>query len=78
MTAREQLSRYLERTHQTQRELARSLRITEAFLSQIMNRHRTPALPTAATIERVTGIPMRDWALRPRGGPSSQPPETTT
>ena len=78
MTAREQLSRYLERSHQTQRELARSLRITEAFLSQIMNGHRTPALPTAATIERVTGIPMRDWASKHRGGPSTPTTETTT
>lgn len=61
-SGRDQLRRWLERAHLTQREAARLLGMHFTSLSQILGqRERSPSLARAVRIERVTGIPVEAW-----------------
>lgn len=65
---REQLRAWMLRAKLTQREAAKLLGIHYTFLSQILstsNKRRSPALATAVTIERVTGVPVEAWMPTP-------------
>lgn len=60
-SGRELLAEYQDRTHRKQFELAQYLSLTPAHLSQIMSGKRSPGLPTALRIERLTGVPAESW-----------------
>lgn len=45
----------------TQSELARRLGVTPQAVSNWVNGHGTPSMEAAAEMERIFGIPMRDW-----------------
>jgi transcriptional regulator with XRE-family HTH domain len=57
----ELLKAYAVRTRRNQSELATYLSLTDAHLSQLLSRKRTPGLPTAIRIEDRTGVPARSW-----------------
>ena len=60
-TGRERLQEYISRTGLQQREMAVALKITDAFMSQILSGRRLPGWLTAERIEAVCGIPMSSW-----------------
>lgn len=63
-SGREQLRAWMGRAKLTQRAAAKLLGIHYTFLNQLLsvsNKRRSPALATAVTIERVTGIPVEAW-----------------
>lgn len=66
-SGRERLAAYIERHFDNQYEFARLLKITEAYLSQILSGRRRPSLPILSEIEDITGIPMRAWVPTRRG-----------
>jgi transcriptional regulator with XRE-family HTH domain len=57
-TLRERIEKFLERHGRNQREWALELGITPAYLSQIVNGERIPALPLAIRMSRETKIPI--------------------
>lgn len=63
----ELLRAYAERTRRNQSELAEYLDLTDAHLSQILSRKRSPGLATAMRIEDTTGVPARSWLDTPIG-----------
>lgn len=63
----ELLRGYAERTRRKQNELAEYLELTDAHLSQILSRKRSPGLATAVRIEDKTGVPIRSWVDTPVG-----------
>lgn len=66
-TGPERLADYRDKHGYKQYELAELLEVPEAYISQILNGHRRPGLPTAMRIEARTGIPAESWLLTKRG-----------
>lgn len=56
------LREYLDRTGETQKDLAQRLGISGAALSQILLGKIRPSLDLALRIEALTGVPCRAWA----------------
>lgn len=54
----ETLQQYKRTARLTQKELARQLGISQAYLSQLCSGEATPSLPTARKIAELTGQPM--------------------
>ena len=54
------IGEYLEKTKKTQAELAELLGISQAHVSEIMNAKKRPSPELAQSIEKLTGIPLRD------------------
>lgn len=46
----------------TQRDLARSLGVSESFLSELLSGKRRVSLEMALKLEQETGVPIRDFA----------------
>ena len=59
---RRRLLQWLERSKLNQKEGARAIRLEKAQMNKIVHGIRRPGLDAAVKIERVTGIPPRDWA----------------
>lgn len=57
------LREYLDRTHTTQNAFARSLGVSNGYLSQIMHDKRQPGRSLIFRIERATGgeVSFGDW-----------------
>lgn len=55
------LLEYMEATECSQSDLAKRLRITQGFLSLLLNGYRTPSLAMAVRIEDLAGVPARAW-----------------
>jgi transcriptional regulator with XRE-family HTH domain len=58
----EQLKDWMERREWNQAETAAYFGCDISFISQLINRRRTPGLANAILIERKTGIPVEAWA----------------
>jgi transcriptional regulator with XRE-family HTH domain len=54
------ISEYLEKSQKTQAELAELLGVSQAHVSEIMNGKKRPSPELAQSIEKLTGIPLRD------------------
>lgn len=63
----ELLRGYADRTRRNQKELADYLDLTDAHLSQILSRKRSPGLLTAVRIEQRTGVTVESWLDTPVG-----------
>lgn len=61
-TPGQRLKAYITEQGITQREMAARLDITDAHISDLINRGVTPSLALAVRIEDLTGIPARDFA----------------
>ena len=66
-SGRSLLRAWRERSKQDQRTLARSLGISDGYLSQILAGHRRPKLELLMKIEALTGVPVSSWADTKRG-----------
>lgn len=64
---REQLGAWRERAKLKHYELAGLLKITKAYMSQVMSGKRRPSLPIAVRIEALTGVPVASWVPTGRG-----------
>lgn len=62
MRGRQQLRGWLTQQDQTQAWLAERLDVSVAHVSQILSGERRPSLPLSVEIEKLTGIPARDFA----------------
>jgi plasmid maintenance system antidote protein VapI len=52
----------LKRTQTSQSAFAVRLQVSRVYVTQIVNARRQPSLDVAARIEKLTGIPSRDFA----------------
>lgn len=67
MHARKRLARWVaERQEEGRRqwEVAAALGISPAMLSHLCSGKRSPGLQSALSIERATGISMKEWEVR--------------
>ena len=62
VAGRARLLLWLAEQNKSQRELADAIGISQQYLSQILTGDRSVSLPVAVEIERVTGIPVVDFA----------------
>lgn len=53
---------FLKRTQTSQSAFAVRLQVSRVYVTQIVNARRQPSLDVAARIEKLTGIPSRDFA----------------
>jgi transcriptional regulator with XRE-family HTH domain len=51
---------YLEKTGKTEKELADSIGVSQAFINMLKRGEKRPSPEVAARIEAVTGVPLRD------------------
>lgn len=58
---RKRLVAWVEASQQTQREVAKSLRTSEAHFSRVLSGGRMPGLRLAIRIAELTGIPVEAW-----------------
>ena len=56
------LRAWLKRSNLNQKDLAAQLRITDAFLSQLITGKRRAKLEILMLIEDITGVPVSAWA----------------
>ena len=61
------LREWLQRSKQQQKDLAANLKVSDAYLSQILSGLRRPKLELMMTIEAMTGVPVVSWADTSRG-----------
>lgn len=57
----ENLKEYIDGGAGTEKELARKLGISIAYINMLKHGHRRPAPDLALKIEKLTGIPFRSW-----------------
>jgi transcriptional regulator with XRE-family HTH domain len=76
-SGRERLAEYRKRSKLNQRELARLIGITDAYLSQVLSGKRFPGRENALLIERLTGVPVESWS-EPRRGKTDRTKRATT
>lgn len=57
----DQFKDWMHRRRFLQREAAEYLGFDETFVSQLVNKRRSPGLDNAILIERKTGIPVEAW-----------------
>jgi len=67
---RARLLLWVTESGKSQREISALLGISEQYMSQILAGSRGVSLPVALEIERVTGIPVRDFSGIPRRVPA--------
>jgi transcriptional regulator with XRE-family HTH domain len=58
----EQLLAWIKRGNYSQRTAAEYLGWDQTYVSQVINRKRTPELKNLLHLEQMTGIPIESWA----------------
>lgn len=78
-TGRERLIAWLRKSGLKQYELAEEVRITAAYLSQVLSGVRRPSLPIAVRIQDRTGVTVESWVETARGksGKGRKPKDET-
>jgi transcriptional regulator with XRE-family HTH domain len=61
MHGRDRLRAWIDRSHLTQRQVARLFGIHYTFVNQLLAGRRLPGRDVAVTIENETGIPVGAW-----------------
>ena len=59
---RQLLADWRDRSKLKQKDLARMLDVTDAYLSQVLAGRRRPKLELLIKIEHTTGVPVESWA----------------
>lgn len=65
--AHRRLAAWLELNEKKQRDVARSLRVSEGQMSLLVSGQRRPSLVLATRIEKLTGIPASAWVVQKDG-----------
>jgi DNA-binding transcriptional regulator YdaS (Cro superfamily) len=74
------LKTHLEQTGERQGDFARRIGISQGFLSQLLNKRRSPSLSVAVRIERATGgaVSVASWHEDAAAQTARPAPQTPT